>query len=122
MAIRLLSFLNDIENTLRAALADAGGPRLQVSRIVNYEKGLARIDVGATAAAPSGHIQLQHFGLADDRVCMKAALDWEGAEARRAVDIFDRPDINWGAEANRIAEAWLDGAPQVVAEPLAVSA
>jgi hypothetical protein len=122
MATRLLSFLRDVEATIRNTLPDPAGSRLKVSRIVNYEKGLARIDVGGSEGAPTGRIQLQHFGLADERSCMKATLGWSASDFERTIDIFDRPEINWGAEANRVAEAWLDGAPADAAETLAASA
>ncbi len=119
MPYRLLSLLTEIEKAVRAGQEALGGPALDSSRMVNFRAGLARIQWRAAAGAgadPRGHIQLQHFALADGRACIKAAMGWHGVDLRRTVEIFAAPDVNWTTEAQRVAEAWLDG-PGQLGEP-----
>ena len=114
MSVRLLSLLNAAGDTLRANASLTAGQQLEVSRIVDYQKHLARMNLhvrGPGGSEPRGHIQLQQFNFADGRTCIKALLNWAPAGRQVTLDIFGSADTNWGAEANRLAETWLDGMP-----------
>jgi len=119
MQYRLLSLLSEVEKAVRAGQEALGGPPLDSSRMVNFHSGLARIQLRTVAPAgtePRGYIQLQHFALADGRACVRAGMGWHGVDLRRSVEIFAAPDVNWTTEAQRVAEAWLDG-PGPSSEP-----
>lgn len=114
MAIRLLSFLAQIERSL---VGSSQGAAWEVMRTVNYQHNLARMTVAPLAGSdtsPRGSIFLQGFSLADGAVCMKANLAWDGSTALSVISIFAEPSIDWTAEASRVASAWLAGPPAPV--------
>jgi len=113
MAIRLLSFLTDIEQALLKESAANMGPTWETIRMVNYHHGLARMTLAppkdAEAGGVGGTILLQSFLLADGSVCLKAILGWEGSAQPRVIAVYSKPQLNWKAEAMRIASLWLAG-------------
>jgi hypothetical protein len=114
MSVRLLSLLNAAGNAIQANASLADGQRLETARIVDYQKGLARMNLhvrGINGPEERGHIQLQQFTFSDGRTCIKAFLAWSACDRQAALDIFGSEDTNWDAEAGRVAEAWLDGRP-----------
>ncbi len=134
--MRLLSFLTDTEHALVAEAGMAGGGTWEVSRMVNYNQGLARMTLsernGAGQPELKGHILLQSFTLADGSICLKANLNWLGSAEHSVISVYSKPRTNWRAEAGMVASAWLSGPPAVVSigqgeqheelAPLAVSA
>lgn len=123
MATRLLSFLNDVEQTLIQQSA-ASGQSWLTSRMVNYHHNLARLTLapapGADAAQLRGTIFIQSFELANGSHCSKASLSWQGVDSFPVLSVYAKPDTNWKAEASRIAGAWLAGsvpAATAAAEP-----
>ncbi len=134
--MRLLSFLSDTEHALVAEAGMAGGGTWEVSRMVNYQQGLARMMLTerneAGRSELKGHILLQSFTLADGSICLKANLNWVGSEQNNVIAVYSKPRTNWRAEAGMVASAWLSGPPAVVSigqsehseelAPLAVSA
>lgn len=132
MAIRLASFLSELEDALRADETPLKGGSWDNQRIFNYNLGLARFSLASRTARGSdslGSILIQAFDLADGSCCVKANLQWAGREdAPEAVHtIYQQPAIDWKAEAARVAAAWVAGPPAPVeiklevAEPLAVA-
>ena len=118
MQYRLLSLLADIEKAIRCSMPDSDGITLESARMVNFHTGLARLSFRArtlSGTEPRGQLQLQHFNLADGRVCVKVHLGWAGSEAHRTVELYTLPGVEWGTEVQRVAEAWLDGPPTAVA-------
>ena len=114
MQYRLLSLLADIEKAIRCSMPDSDGLTLESSRMVNFHTGLARLSFrarGSGGQEPRGQLQLQHFNLADGRVCVKVHLGWAGSEAQRTIELYTLPGVEWSTEVQRIAEAWLDGPP-----------
>jgi len=114
MSVRLLSLLNAAGNAIQAGASLPDGQRLNMERIVDYQKGMARMNLhvrGVNGSENRGHIQLQQFTFADGRTCIKACLGWGPSDRRSTLEIFGSADTNWDAEANRVAEAWLDGIP-----------
>ena len=113
--MRLLSFLSDIERSL-ATDSPSGGPHSwDVSRMVNFHHGLARLTLkpraGCPADAMSGTVFLQSFTLADGSLCLKASLNWKGSDSLAVVSVYSTPALNWKNEASRIASTWLQGPP-----------
>lgn len=95
-------------------MPDSDGITLESARMVNFHTGLARLSFRARTSGglePRGQLQVQHFNLADGRVCVKVHLGWAGTEARRTVELYTLPGVEWGTEVQRVAEAWLDGMP-----------
>ena len=119
MSPRLLSFLSEIETALSAAEPAPAGGAWQGSRSVNSSLGLARLYLSTRYNAgrlePAGAVQLQSHRLADGSVCLKAFLSWTGREAESVHAIYDRPQLDWRAEASRLAAAWLSGQSQAAA-------
>ena len=118
MQYRLLSLLADIEKAIRCSLSDSEGLTLESSRMVSFQTDLARLSFrarGPGGPEPRGQLQLQHFNLADGRVCVKIHLGWAGSEAHRIVELYTLPGVEWRTEVQRVAEAWLDGPPVGVA-------
>jgi hypothetical protein len=118
MQYRLLSLLADIEKAIRCSMPDSDGTTLESSRMVSFHTGLARLSFRnrtANGTEPRGQLQLQHFNLADGRVCVKVHLSWAGSEANRTIELYTLPGVEWGTEVQRVAEAWLDGPPSAVA-------
>jgi hypothetical protein len=114
MQYRLLSLLADIENAIRCSMSDSDGLTLESSRMVSFHTGLARLSFrarGPCGPEPRGQLQLQHFNLADGRVCVKVHLSWAGSDAHRIVELYTLPGVEWRTEVQRVAEAWLDGPP-----------
>ncbi|MDD2763121.1 MAG: hypothetical protein PHE83_03985 [Opitutaceae bacterium] len=114
MSYRLLSFLTDVENVVQATAAATNGPRWETARIVDFHARLARLSFRQPATAGGGwhgHVQLQHFSLADGRICLKAHLSWVGRETPRTIEIYTVPGLDWVAQARQVAEAWFVGPP-----------
>jgi hypothetical protein len=117
MSIRLSSFLTQVEHGLSADTPVLKGRAWETSRTLNYQTGLARLSLGARPDAhsvePLGTILLQAFDLADGSSCLKVSLSWAGHEDATdcARSIFERPELDWSAEASRIAATWLAGPP-----------
>ena len=113
--MRLLSFLSDIEHSLAAETPTASGPAWEISRMVNFHHGLARLTLkprsGSPADALSGTVFLQAFTLANGSHCLKASLNWKGSDALSVVAVYSTPSLNWRNEATRIASTWLQGPP-----------
>jgi hypothetical protein len=118
MASRLLSSLTDIEQALCKQSAADMGPTWNVTRMVNYHHGLARMTLTPPADAEPdqmrGTIFLQGYELADGALSIKASLNWHGSEAFPVISVYAQPGVNWQAEAGRIAAAWLAGPPAAV--------
>ncbi len=125
MSVRLLSFLSAIENALRSGPALPAGRELTTTRIVDYRKGIARMNVrlpAADGAERRGNIQLQQLTTAEGRACLRASLAWDVAPPSVGVDIFGTAETVWKAEAGRLARAWLDRMPAGAGEnPLAAT-
>ncbi|HEY5228291.1 MAG TPA: hypothetical protein VIJ19_07095 [Opitutaceae bacterium] len=117
MPIRLLSFLNDIEAALTKQSAASMGPTWDASRMVSYHQSLARMVLAPAkteeSPAPGGSVFLQSFLLSDGSPCLKATVGWEGSAASAVVAVYAKPELDWKAEAARIASIWLSGPPQV---------
>lgn len=115
MATRLLSSLTQIEQALFKESAANNGPIWDVTRMVNYHHGLARMTLtppsGAEPMQARGAIFLQSYGLADGTLCFKASLNWQGSDSFPVISIFTKPGLDWQAEAAKIAAAWLAGPP-----------
>lgn len=119
MASRLLSYLGEVEKSLRAQ----GGVAAQgweITRMVNYHLGLARMNLRqvtreGTGTALRGGIFLQEFTLADGSSCVKSTLSWDGAPSATLNAVYAKPGTVWQDEAAAVASAWLAGpehAPQ----------
>lgn len=112
--MRLLSFLTDIERSIRLE-ANAGETAIWDSaRIVNFKAGLARLTLAVReheTGMPEGTVLVQHFALANGSFCLKANLTWQGSAATQTLSVYDTPTLNWKLEASRIAAAWLAGPP-----------
>lgn len=116
MQTRLLAFLSDTEQAIRA---EKNEPKTACawdnSRSVNYSAGVARMALGARESSgdtlPLGGLLLQSYELADETVCLKATLTWQDSEMQFCVPIFAKPLLDWGAEARRLADTWLSGPP-----------
>ncbi|MEO6243836.1 MAG: hypothetical protein ABIQ12_00255 [Opitutaceae bacterium] len=116
--MRLLSFLSDIESSLIAESPAAAGRSWEVSRMVNFHHGLARLTLkpatGNSSDTLSGTVFLQSFTLADGSLCLKTSLNWKGSDALSVIAVYSTPGLNWKNEATRIAMAWLQGPPSEV--------
>jgi hypothetical protein len=121
MPIRLLSFLNEIEAALVKQSAANMGPSWDASRMVSYHQSLARMVLtppkNAETSAPGGTVFLQSFLLSDGSPCLKATVGWEGSAASSVVAVYAKPELDWKAEASRIASIWLAGPPQMTVVP-----
>jgi hypothetical protein len=96
--MRLLSFLELVETALRADGVDLT-PQ-QVSRHVNYEAGLARMQL------PDGvSLVVQNFNLANGQLCLKGW--WTDAQEQQTPvqAFFDTNTLDWKAAARQIAAA-----------------
>jgi hypothetical protein len=86
-----------------------------MSRSVNYGLGLARLTLGtregSNLTSPLGAVLLQSFRLADGTLCLRATLTWQDSGAEMSQPIYAKPDVDWEAEANRLAACWLGGPP-----------
>ena len=117
-AMRLLSFLSDIEKTVVAESPDIDGGAWETSRMVNFHQGLARLTLTPRIGNdfPGGAIFIQAFKLADGSQSLKASLNWDSNQAFTVVSVYSTPRSNWKLEASRIASGWLEG-PREVAAP-----
>jgi hypothetical protein len=115
VAMRLLSFLSDIERAIITHPPAFDGGGWVTARSVNFQQGVARLTLharnGGERAPASGAIFLQAFALADGSVCIKASLTWKESDAFPAIAVYSTPTVNWNAEAGRVASAWLEGPP-----------
>jgi len=117
MPIRLSSFLTHIEHAFKANEPILKGGNWDTSRTLNYHNGLGRLSLGVrkdqNSIEPLGTILLQAFDLADGSSCLKVSLSWadneESTECARP--IFEKPTVDWTAEASQIAAIWLAGPP-----------
>jgi hypothetical protein len=120
MSIRLSSFLTDIERGFKADDPSLKGGTLEIGRTLNYNIRLARLALGTRTGRDKvesiGTILLQAFDLANGTTCLKASLFWTGhLDAPECVrSIFERPGVDWEAEASQIASTWLAGPPAAV--------
>jgi hypothetical protein len=114
-AMRLLSFISEIEKSLIANSPVVEGGAWETQRMVNFHHGLARLTLkaraGAELIADGGAIFVQAFALADGSLCLKASLNWKGSDALPIIAVYSTPTLNWKLEASRIASAWLEGPP-----------
>jgi hypothetical protein len=126
MPIRLLSFLNEIESALIKQSAAKTGVAWDSSRMVSYHQSLARMILSPAKSADSaslgGSVFLQSFLLSDGSPCLKATVGWDGSAASSVVAVYAKPELDWNAEAARIASIWLAGPPQIKAPAPEVSA
>jgi hypothetical protein len=113
MSTRLLSFLNDVERTLRGSGAPIPGESWETTRSVNYHAGLARLALSAKTEAKVrqtlGSVLLQSFNLADGSICVKVFFSWTGNSSEVIHAIYSKPGLDWSAEAQRVASLWIEG-------------
>ena len=116
LAMRLLSFLTEIENALVAESPALDGGAWETARMVNFHHGLGRLTLTPRAGndLPGGAVFVQTFALADGSLCLKASLNWQGANSFPVLAVYATPRSNWKLEASRIAQAWLEGPREVV--------
>ena len=118
MHTRLLSFLSDLENALIADDPSPSDGAWEGCRTVNYHLGLARLRLGVRLPSgqlePRGSLLLQSYQLADGSPCLKAALSWAGSEVQCLRSIYAKPDVNWKAEARKVAAEWMAGPPAAI--------
>lgn len=97
---------------MKEAIANMG-PTWEASRMVSYHQSVARMTLtpskDAADPAPGGSIFLQSFQLSDGTPCLKANLSWEGSTESTTVAVYSKPELNWRAEAGRIASRWISG-------------
>lgn len=119
--MRLLSFLTDIERSIVAESPVVDGGAWESARMVNFEKGLARLTLSprnpAELPLPGGTIFLQAFSLADGSQCLKATLSWKDSTVTSSISVFTTPTLNWKVEAARVATTWMEGPPASSAAP-----
>lgn len=117
-AMRLLSFITEVEHALLAESPAVDGGAWETNRMVNFHQGLARLTLSPRPAAdlpfPPGAIFLQAFSLADGSLCLKASLNWKGSDSFPIISVYSTPGTNWKLEASRIASAWLEGPPAAI--------
>ncbi len=110
MTSRLLSLLTLVESALaqQSALPEA----YRSARIVNFEKGLARLTLfGADGATPCGVFHVQSYVLANGEPCVKVIISWQDSSETTSVPIFPKAGCDWSVEATKLANIWLGGAP-----------
>jgi hypothetical protein len=119
--MRLLSFLSDIERKIIAESPVIEGGAWESTRMINFEKGLARATLNPRSPSelplPGGVIFLQAFALANGAQCLKATLSWNDSTVTSSVAVYSTPSLNWKLEASRIASMWLEGPPTAGAAP-----
>src|SRR5690349_21057910 len=114
--MRTYSFLADIE---QAVIADSPAREgtWETDRTANLEHRLARLTLkavpGVETMAPGGVIFVQAFEQANGAFYLKVNLNWRGSDAFPAYIVQARPNLDWTAEAARLASIWLAGAPEV---------
>ena len=106
--MRPLSFLSEVEDQIRRL--NPGAISGATSRAVDFRQGLARLELGTEGDT----VLVQCFELADGRDCLKAIVHWAGSNETREVSVYPN-EVNrgtvWKQSAARLAEIWLDGAP-----------
>mgnify|MGYP001369127435 CR=1 FL=1 len=118
-AMRLLSFLTDVERAIRLEANASEDAIWDSARIVNFKTGLGRLTLSLRerdSGMPEGSVLVQYFGLANGSFCLKANLNWEGSPATSLLAVYDTPLLNWKLEASRVASAWLAGPPAADAD------
>lgn len=116
IAMRLLSFLTDVERAIRLETNADEDTIWESTRIVNFKTGLGRLTLtlrDSDSGLPAGAVLLQYFALANGSFCLKATLTWEGTNAGTMLSVYETPTLNWKLEASRVASAWLAGPPAV---------
>ncbi len=117
MPTRLLSLLSDIERALQAESPAPAEGAWEISRMINFQTGLARLSLSArsdgNATRSLGSILLQAFDLADRSFCLKANLFWADGQAGSEVvhALYEKPGLDWAGEARQIAAKWVAGPP-----------
>ena len=109
MTQRLLSLLSQIENSLRQADPDTIR-LLQSHRSVNYQKGLAKLNLTTPGGATWGTATLQGYRLANGETCLKLALTCGPSSGVIPLSLFPRENHDWVNEARKIAVLWLEEA------------
>jgi hypothetical protein len=114
MQTRLLAFLAETERSIRTGKPEPReGATWENLRSVNYRLGLARLALAARdtlgVMTPMGVVLLQSFKLADGNVCLRANLTWKEGDAESSLSIYAKPEVEWEAEASRVATSWLSG-------------
>lgn len=114
MPTPLLAFLNDVEDALRREFRAQGKSEWEISRIVNYHHGLARMTLtpppDADEKQKRGAIFLQNISDEHGALCFKVNLNWHGSDAFPVITVRSTR-ANWNAEADSVAAAWLAGPP-----------
>src|SRR5882757_2435654 len=110
MATRLLSFLGDVEQALlRKSASATSSSSWQVSCMVNYHHGLARMTLTpgseANETQARGAIFLQTAVLTDGSSSVKASFNWHGSDAFPVITLAARTPFDWKSGAVRIARA-----------------
>ena len=92
LAMRLLSFLTEIENALVAESPALDGGAWETARMVNFHHGLGRLTLTPRAGndLPGGAVFVQTFALADGSLCLKASLNWQGANSFPVLAVMPR--------------------------------
>lgn len=123
MSLRLLSFLNEIEQALLAGIPTQGGrgeeSAWEISRMANYDSHLARMTLTprqGDATRPSGSIFLQAFELADGVACLKASLHWQNHDRLTLLTVHAKKAADWQQQATAIARTWFSGPPPALVE------
>ena len=129
MSLRLLSFLNDIEQALLAGIsAQSGGGNdgtWEISRMANYDSHLARMTLTprqGDATRQAGSIFLQAFELADGVACLKASLHWKNHDRLTMLTVHAKKAADWQQQAASIARTWFSGPPPAIVERSVASA
>ena len=129
MSLRLLSFLNDIEQALLAGAPSEGGNRSEggweISRMANYGSHLARMTLTpreGDGTRQAGSIFLQAFELADGVACLKASLHWKNHDRLTMLTVHAKKAADWQQQAASIARTWFSGPPPAIVERSVASA
>ena len=94
--MRLLSFLALVENALRADGLDLVSS--QVSRQVNYEAGLARLNLPGDIS-----LLVQNYNLPDGQLCLKAWWHDSVKGDSPTQSFFDANGHDWKSVARQVA-------------------
>ncbi len=109
MTQRLLSLLSQIENSLRQADPDTIR-LLQSQRSVNYQKGLAKLNLTSPNGVVWGSATVQGYRLANGETCLKLGLTCGPTGAVIPFSLFPRANHDWANETRKIAVLWLEEA------------
>lgn len=116
MNFRLLSFLSDIETSVRADDPEPGeGGAWESVRMANYHLGLARVQLSVRLPDGTnqarGSVALQNYALADGTLCLRVELGWAGRENGKTLFVYSKPGVDWLREARKAAAEWMAGPP-----------